>query len=207
MMGAYWAYETLNFGGYWNWDPVENAVYVPWLILVASIHTLMIANKNTTALKISIILVISGFISVLYATFLTRSGILGNASVHSFTDLGLSGQLILYVVAFIGLAAFYAAKAWKHLPTSPEELQVYHKEFWIFLGATTLCLAGFQVLLPTSIPVYNSFLGFVGIESNLAPPSDQVAFYTQFQLWFGAGVALLSGTGQFFWWSCLFRWS
>jgi cytochrome c-type biogenesis protein CcmF len=203
MMGAYWAYETLNFGGYWNWDPVENAVYVPWLILVASIHTLMIANKNTTALKTSIILVISGFISVLYATFLTRSGILGNASVHSFTDLGLSGQLILYVVAFMGLAAFYTAKAWKHLPTSSEELQVYHREFWIFLGATTLCLAGFQVLLPTSIPVYNAFLGFIGIESNLAPPSDQVAFYTKFQLWFGAGVALLSGTGQFFWWNSL----
>jgi cytochrome c-type biogenesis protein CcmF len=50
IMGAYWAYETLNFGGYWNWDPVENAIYVPWLVLIASIHTMLIYKKNHTAL-------------------------------------------------------------------------------------------------------------------------------------------------------------
>src|SRR6187399_138267 len=84
LMGGYWAYETLNFGGYWNWDPVENAVYVPWLILVAAIHTMITYKNSELALKASVILVIGVFVLILYSTFLTRSGVLGEASVHSF---------------------------------------------------------------------------------------------------------------------------
>ena len=100
LMGGYWAYETLNFGGYWNWDPVENAVYVPWLILVASLHTMITYKNSETALKASIILVISVFISILYSTFLTRSGILGESSVHSFTDLGFVGPAVAVLIVF-----------------------------------------------------------------------------------------------------------
>ncbi|GAB4327985.1 MAG: cytochrome c biogenesis protein CcsA [Flammeovirgaceae bacterium] len=200
MMGAYWAYETLNFGGYWNWDPVENAVYIPWLVMIASIHTMLIFKKNGTALKTSIILVIATFVLILYSTFLTRSGVLGNASVHSFTDLGLSGQLLIYLLAFLGLAVILLATRWKLIPSDEKETSVYSPEFWIFAGATVLCLAGFQVLVPTSIPVYNQFMEFFGVSSNIAPPTDQVQFYTKFQLWFAIGVALLSAMGQFFWW-------
>lgn len=199
LMGGYWAYETLNFGGYWNWDPVENAVYVPWLVLIASIHTMIVYKNSQAALKSSIILVISVFILILYSTFLTRSGILGDASVHSFTDLGLSGQLLIYLLFFTVGAIVLAAIRWKEIPTSEKEVSTYSREFWIFLGATTLCLMGFQVIIPTSIPVYNSIVGLFGGTSNLAPPADQIAFYSKFQLWFGVAVAFLSGTGQFFW--------
>jgi cytochrome c-type biogenesis protein CcmF len=203
MMGAYWAYETLNFGGYWNWDPVENAVYVPWLLVVASVHVMIVFQRSNLALKASLILVIASFLTILYATFLTRSGILGNASVHSFTDLGLSGQLVIYLLAFMLVAVYYLAKAWKHIPTSDEELSTYSREFWIFMGATTLCLAGFQVLLPTSIPVFNALAGLVGIESNMAPPPQES--YTKVQLWFAMAIAIFSGTGQFFWWKRISR--
>ncbi|WPP48409.1 heme lyase CcmF/NrfE family subunit [Catalinimonas niigatensis] len=200
MMGAYWAYETLNFGGYWNWDPVENAVYIPWLIMIASIHTLIIFKNNGTALKTSIVLVITSFILILYSTFLTRSGILGEASVHSFTDLGLSGQLLIYLLFFTLGAIVLAAIRWKYIPTSEKEASAYSREFWIFIGVTTLCLMSFQVLVPTSIPVWNAVVELFGGISNMAPPADQIAFYTKFQLWFGVVVALLSGTGQFFFW-------
>lgn len=200
LMGAYWAYETLNFGGYWNWDPVENAVYVPWLVLVASYHTMITYKKSNTALKTSIILVVSTFILVLYATFLVRSGILGDSSVHSFVDLGLSGQLLLYLFTFLIISVVFIVKAWKYIPDSEKEVSTYSREFWIFIGATTLCLMGFQVLIPTSIPVWNSIVESFGGISNVAPPADQIEFYTKFQLWFGVAVALLSGTGQFFWW-------
>ncbi len=199
LMGGYWAYETLNFGGYWNWDPVENAVYVPWLILIASIHTMIVYKNSETALKTSIVLVISVFILILYSTFLTRSGILGDSSVHSFTDLGLSGQLLIYMLFFTVSAVGLAAVRWKEIPSSDKEVSTYSREFWIFLGATTLCLMGFQVIIPTSIPVYNSIVEIFGGTSNLAPPADQITFYSKFQLWFGVLVALLSGTGQFFW--------
>ncbi|MBO6494973.1 MAG: cytochrome c biogenesis protein CcsA [Roseivirga sp.] len=200
IMGAYWAYETLNFGGYWNWDPVENAVYIPWLILIASMHTMIIFKKNDTALKTSIVLVISTFILILYATFLTRSGILGDTSVHSFTDLGLSGQLLIYLFFFIIASVFIAARVWKELPTSEQEATAYSREFWIFIGALVLCLMSFQVLIPTSFPVINKIVELFGGYSSLAPPTNQVEFYSKWQVWFGIGIALLSGTGQFFFW-------
>lgn len=200
LMGAYWAYETLNFGGYWNWDPVENAIYVPWLVMVAAIHTMIAFKKNSSALKASVLLVISSYILIVYSTFLTRSGVLGNASVHSFTDLGLSGQLLIYLFVFIGLSAWLCARVWNKLSGSDEEVSAYSREFWIFMGATTLCLMAFQVILPTSIPVWNELVALFGGTSNIAPPADQISFYSQFQLYFAIILALLSGTGQFFWW-------
>lgn len=200
LMGGYWAYETLNFGGYWNWDPVENAVYVPWLILVAAIHTMITYKNSETALKASIILVIAVFVLILYSTFLTRSGVLGDSSVHSFVDLGLNGQLLVYLLFFLLVAIVLSAARWKQIPSSEKEVSTYSREFWIFVGTLVLCLMGFQVLLPTSIPVWNQMVGLLGITSNMAPPTDQVGYYTKFQLWFAVVVALLSGIGQFFWW-------
>lgn len=205
LMGGYWAYETLSFGGYWNWDPVENAVYVPWLVLIASLHTLITYNTSKSGLSFSIILVISTFILILYSTFLTRSGILGDASVHSFTDLGLSGQLLVYLLFFAAGAAWLVAIRWKEIPTSEKEINTYSREFWIFLGATILCLMGFQVMVPTSYPVYNKVVGLLGGHSTLAIPGDQLAFYSRFQLWFAVAIGLLSGTAQFFWWKRIDR--
>jgi len=200
LMGAYWAYETLSFGGYWSWDPVENAVYVPWIVQVASIHTMIIFKKNNSALKTSIILVITTFILILYATFLTRSGILGSASVHSFTDLGLSGQLLIYLLVFLFAAIALSVFRWKEIPSSEGEVSTYSREFWIFMGATVMCLMGFQVIAATSIPVYTAILGIFGINSGMAPPADQALFYSKFQIWGGILLAVFSGTGQFFYW-------
>lgn len=203
LMGAYWAYETLSFGGYWSWDPVENAVYVPWIIQVASIHTMIIFKKDDSALKTSIILVITTFLLILYATFLTRSGILGNASVHSFTDLGLSGQLLIYLLVFFGIAVALSISRWKEIPSTDKEVSTYSKEFWIFMGATVLGLMGFQVMAGTSIPVYNTILEQFGISSNMASPAEQAIFYSKFQIWGAILVAILSGTGQFFFWKSM----
>jgi cytochrome c-type biogenesis protein CcmF len=200
LMGGYWAYETLNFGGYWNWDPVENAVYVPWLILIASIHTMITYKNSETALKASIVLVIAVFVLILYSTFLTRSGVLGDASVHSFTDLGLSGQLLIYLFFFTAVAIVLSIMRWKEIPSTEKEASVYSREFWIFIGALTLSLMSFQVLIPTSIPVWNNIVTLFGGTSNMAPPAEQITFYSKFQLWFAVVVGLLSGVGQFFWW-------
>ncbi|MGB3183187.1 MAG: cytochrome c biogenesis protein CcsA [Cyclobacteriaceae bacterium] len=200
LMGAYWAYETLNFGGYWSWDPVENAVYIPWLIQVAGIHTMITFRKSGSALKASVILVTGAFILILYSTFLTRSGILGESSVHSFTDLGLSGQLLIYLLSFLIGTIILSIARWRHLPTTQEEVNTYSREFWIFIGAAVLCLMSFQVFVFTSIPVFNAISEMFGRNGNLAPPSDPEVFYTKWQLWLSVFLLLLSGTGQFFWW-------
>ncbi len=200
IMGGYWAYETLNFGGYWNWDPVENASFVPWLVLVAAIHCMIIYKTNESALRISFILVVATFVLVLYSTFLNRSGVLGEASVHSFTDLGLSGQLLLYLFFFLIVATVLLIMRWKKIPTTEQEVSTYSREFWIFMGATTLCLSSFQIIAATSLPVYNKIVEALGFVSKLAPPADAPAYYSKFQLWFAVAIAVFSGTGQFFWW-------
>lgn len=200
MMGAYWAYETLNFGGYWNWDPVENASFVPWLVLLGAIHTMIAHKTSSSALKTSIILVIATFILVLYSTFLNRSGILGNASVHSFTDLGLSGQLLLYMGTFLFVAIVMSIYRWKDLPQDTKELGTYNREFWVFVGAAVLGLSAFQLTFTTSIPVYNKIAEAFGLLSNIALPADQAEHYSKIQIWIFVAVAILSGIGQYVWW-------
>lgn len=202
LLGAYWAYETLNFEGYWNWDPVENAVYVPWIGLVAAIHTAILARKSAAALRATFWLIIVSFILVLYSTFLTRSGILGNASVHSFTDLGLSGQLLLYMLFFTVISVSLLIYRYRELPKGKTEtdLSLYQREFWLFTATVILLLSALQVINTTSFPVYNKVAELLGFELNLAPPEDQVAHYTRIQLWFGVLIGIASGLGQFFWW-------
>lgn len=201
MMGAFWAYETLNFGGYWNWDPVENAVYVPWLIIVALVHTFSLNERKGTAITLSYILAFLGFILILYATFLTRSGILGSASVHSFTDLGLSGQLLIFLLLFfVGVIMLLIAKR-KSIPISPEESTIFTREFWITTAVVILGLGAFQVLVATSFPVFNSLGTALGLEVNLAQPADQINFYGKFQIWVGIFIALAASIGQYVWWN------
>jgi cytochrome c-type biogenesis protein CcmF len=109
MMGGAWAYESLSFGGYWAWDPVENASLVPWLTLIAGIHTLLIYKHTGRSLQTSFFLMALTFILILYSTFLTRSGILGETSVHSFADLGMNAQLYLFLYIFFWLPAILSS--------------------------------------------------------------------------------------------------
>ena len=110
MMGAAWAYESLTFGGYWAWDPVENASLVPWLILIAGVHTLLIYKHSGHSLRSAHLFFVLAFGFVLYSTFLTRSGILGDTSVHAFTDLGMNVQLYMLLYLFFWLPAILIAK-------------------------------------------------------------------------------------------------
>lgn len=106
LMGGAWAYEALGFGGFWAWDPVENASLVPWLLLVAAAHLLVINQKKGTSVFAALLLSISSFIFVLYSTFLTRSGVLGDSSVHSFVESGILAQLLVYLLVFTAIATY-----------------------------------------------------------------------------------------------------
>jgi len=104
LMGGAWAYEALGFGGFWAWDPVENASLVPWLTLVGAAHLLVINQRKPTSLFATLLLTLSTFILILYSTFLTRSGVLGDSSVHSFVDSGILAQLLVYLLFFVALS-------------------------------------------------------------------------------------------------------
>ena len=192
IMGSFWAYEALNFGGFWAWDPVENASLIPWLTLIGAVHV-MIAYKNTGhAYFTAIALVFLSFLLVLYASFLTRSGILGDTSVHSFTDMGMFGHLILYNVVFAVLAVFLIVKRWKELPITTKDEETYSREFWMFIGALVVTVACIQVIFSTSVPVFNKAFG-----TKFSPPVDAVKYYNQWQAPFVVLITLISGFSQY----------
>jgi cytochrome c-type biogenesis protein CcmF len=192
IMGSFWAYEALNFGGFWAWDPVENASLIPWLMLIGGVHVL-IAFKNTGhAFFTAITLVLLSFILVLYASFLTRSGILGETSVHAFTDLGMFGHLILYNVVFLIIPVYLIISRWKELPITNKDEETYSREFWMFIGALVVTVACIQVIFTTSVPVFNKAFG-----TNFAPPIDAIKYYNQWQAPFAILITVISGFSQF----------
>ncbi len=106
LMGGAWAYESLSFGGFWAWDPVENVSYIPWLTFVGAGHLMLINKRKPVSLFLTFILALLSFILVLYSTFLTKSGVLGDSSVHAFTDNGMLGQLLIYILFFVWLSVY-----------------------------------------------------------------------------------------------------
>ena len=192
MMGGAWAYESLTFGGYWAWDPVENASLVPWLILIGGIHTNLVFNKTGRSLRTTYIFYLFTFILVLYSTFLTRSGILGETSVHAFTDLGMSGQLVVYMASLSLPAIALLGIYWNKIPSVKKDEQVLSREFWIFIGSLVFLISAIQITFTTSIPVWNKLFG-----TNWAPPSDAISHYNSFQIPVAIVVLLLAASSLY----------
>ena len=167
MLGGRWAYEVLGWGGYWAWDPVENASLMPWIAGTAYIHSVMIQEKRDMLRTWNIVLIGLTYGLCLFGTFLTRSGIV--QSVHAFANSDSFGRIFLsYVV--IMLVAFIAALIWR-LPMlrSPNKLEsVISREAsfiinnWIFMAIL------FVVFVGTLFPVFTEALG--GARRILGPP-------------------------------------
>jgi len=205
LMGGAWAYEALSFGGFWAWDPVENASLVPWLTFVGSAHVLMINKNRGDSLLTAFLLTIITFILILYSTFLTRSGILGDSSVHAFTDLGMSGQLLLYLLFYVVIAIILIIRNRRELISQKQkEEHIWSREFWMFVGALVLLISSFQIIYTTSIPVTKKILSVIpylqDIEriKNMAPPAKLIEHYNAWQIPFAIIVCLLIAVTQFF---------
>lgn len=192
LMGGAWAYEALNFGGFWAWDPVENAALVPWLLIVAGLHSMVIFRSRGKALLSAYLFTVLGFILVLYATYLTRSGVLGDSSVHSFTGAGLSWQLLLFIFTFLFIACALIIRRWRLMPGSKQEDKLLSREFWMYIGSLVLTLSAFHVIFVTSFPVISKIPGV-----DLAPPADKIEHYNKFQLPFAVIITVMTGFAQF----------
>lgn len=192
MMGGAWAYESLNFGGYWAWDPVENASMVPWLIMVAGIHVNLVYNHSKYSLKATYLFYILSFSLVLYSTYLTRSGVLGDTSVHSFTGADMSIQLITYILVFFLPAIILFIRNRKFIPSLKKEEEVYSREFWMFIGSLVLFLSGLIIIGKTSMPVFNKIFG-----TNIAQPEDVLFSYNQLQIFIAFVLGILTAVTQY----------
>jgi cytochrome c-type biogenesis protein CcmF len=198
MMGGAWAYESLTFGGYWAWDPVENASLVPWLTLVAALHTLLVYRSTGRSFVSTQLFFILTYLLVWYSTFLTRTGILGDTSVHAFTGAGKS--LYWHLLLVIGLLAAISigllAKRRKQWPVVKTEEQTATREFWMFIGSFVLLLSAVQILLSTSIPVWSPLTKAI-TGKDVAPPVDPVAHYNSIQVWVAIVIGILSASVLF----------
>jgi cytochrome c-type biogenesis protein CcmF len=196
MMGGFWAYETLGWGGYWGWDPVENSSLVPWLFSIAGIHTILSQRKTGGFLRTNLILGMFGFLMVLYSTFLTRSGVLGDTSVHSFVDAGMwvYWLLIGVILVFMGIGFTMLAIRWKDIPRPKIQASYYSREFALFLGAIALVATALFITAGTSSPIITGIL--YDKKSAIEP-----GFYTTTVMPIGIIIGFLAGVGQLLWWT------
>jgi len=198
LMGAAWAYEALGFGGYWAWDPVENASFVPWIILVAGIHTNLVALSTGYSIRTTYIFYLLTFVLIIYSTFLTRSGILGDTSAHSFTQMGLEWQLVAFVSFFFLLGVTYYLARRKTIPVKAKEESLNSREFWMLIGSIVLFFSAALIITSTSLPVFNAIM-----ESTIDPAyigkviEDPIEHYNKYQLWIAVLIGILSGSSQY----------
>lgn len=152
-LGGFWAYESLGWGGYWGWDPVENSSLVPWLFASALLHGLIVQGSRGSFKRTNLVLAIVGYLTVIYSTFLTRSGVLGDFSVHSFVELGLMGYLVAFMVGFAVIGFGLLAWRWRDIGQRVLYSQVLSREFGLILGALVFVVIALIVGIGTSMPV------------------------------------------------------
>jgi len=151
--GGYWAYKVLGWGGYWAWDPVENSSLIPWLFLTAQMHTLFVQKRRQSLTRLAIFMVSLTFISIQYGTFLTRSGVLSDFSVHSFIDLGINNFLISGMMLFILLAVVLMAYRWRDIAVHYPFDSILSRDYIITLAIILPTVGATLVLLGTSAPL------------------------------------------------------
>ena len=194
MMGGKWAYESLSFGGYWAWDPLENASLVPWLILIAGLHTMVVYKATGHSLRASYLFAILTFVFILYSTFLTRTGILGDTSVHAFTEAGKAMNVLIlsFLAVFTLTSLTLLAVNFKKIPALHKEETTNSREFWMFIGSLVFFLSGLFIIAKTSTPVINAIFG-----TKMAPPEDVEFSYNKVMVLVAIIIGLLSAITQY----------
>ncbi|MBX0327074.1 cytochrome c biogenesis protein CcsA [Oscillochloris sp. ZM17-4] len=159
LLGGYWAYETLGWGGYWGWDPVENSSLVPWLILTALIHGMVLQRSHGGMRKANLFLALLGYILVFYATFLTRSGVYANFSVHSFVAEGIFNSLVGFLVFLIAVAMTLFVMRWRDIPARPLSDKFFSRDSFFVLMMISFVVTALVVGVGTSMPVISAIPG------------------------------------------------
>lgn len=155
MLGGYWAYGVLGWGGWWGWDPVENSSLIPWITTLILLHTILVQKRTGNLVRTNFLLAIVSFVLVIYSTFLTRSGILGDSSVHSFTDPGAIAYSVLLIwiaaVAGLGLAMFF--RRWNDLKKLAGSVGMFTRESFIAIASIAMGVSALIIFFGTSWPI------------------------------------------------------
>jgi len=192
MMGGYWAYEMLGWGGFWGWDPVENGPFIPWLALIAFLHMAQIQRVRGTVMGLTLFFALTPFVTALYETYLTRSGALDAFSVHSFSTLGgISNSVLLWVLAgamCVSLALLFRHRRAIKNTENPLDAPA-SREFAFILAVILLTLCAIISTVGMSAPI------LTGLGQKIWPSMKQGSVPEDFYNRVNFPIALLLAVG------------
>jgi cytochrome c-type biogenesis protein CcmF len=191
LFGAMWAYEVLGWGGYWAWDPVENAAFMPWLVSTAYLHSVMIQEKKDMLRVWNMVLVLLTFCLTIFGTFLTRSGVI--SSVHSFTQSGLGPYFIGFLLLILLSVGALVAYRLPELRTSGTIESFFSREAAFLFNNLILVGIAFAVFWGTVFPVLSEWVR--GVKITVGPP-----FFNQVNAPLGIALLFLMGVGPVIAW-------
>ena len=191
VLGMWWAYVELGWGGYWAWDPVENAALLPWLTMTAFLHSVMIQEKRGMLKKWNLALVIGSWLLSIMGTFITRSGVI--SSVHSFTESPV-GYYFLFFLLFAAIASFTLYARRLPLLTAEARLEsMVSREASFLFNNLLLVGVAFSVLWGTLFPILSELVE--GTKVTVGPP-----FFNQVNIPLGLALLALTGIGPLIAW-------
>ncbi|HOT46696.1 MAG TPA: cytochrome c biogenesis protein CcsA [Spirochaetota bacterium] len=183
-LGGYWAYTVLGWGGYWGWDPVENSSLIPWLISIALVHGFILQRRSGHLSRTTIALALLYFITVFYSTWLTRSGVLSNFSVHSFSASEVAKFLLAFLLIYAVSAAALFAVRFKTITGARVDTPAIDWKTVTVYGIIVLVLYALVILAGTSMPLLSQLF--------MARPTNVTSsFYNNFSLPLGMIIIVL----------------
>src|SRR5580700_11153714 len=166
LLGAHWAYSVLGWGGYWGWDPVENASLMPWLTGTAFLHSVMMQEKRGMLKTWNMWLIFSTFMLSIFGTFLTRSGVV--SSVHAFAQSSIGDWFVAFLAIIFATCLFFYVKNRSHLRTEHKLESLISRESSFLFNNLLLLVACFTVLWGTLFPVLSEWVQ--GTKVTVGPP-------------------------------------
>jgi len=176
-MGGYWAYKVLGWGGYWGWDPVENSSLIPWLVSVALMHGMILQSRKDLLKKTNLVMALAYFILVFFSTFLTRSGILSEFSVHSFGKSNVLYFLLANIIFFLGISLLLFARRYNQIKSKKFSSDIFTFEGMTAYGIIVLLIFSFIILIGTMMPILTGFFN--------SPANVTEKFYNNISIPFG----------------------
>ncbi|HVF40145.1 MAG TPA: heme lyase CcmF/NrfE family subunit [Gemmatimonadaceae bacterium] len=191
ILGMWWAYVELGWGGYWAWDPVENASLLPWLVNTAFLHSIMVQEKRGMLRKWNVTLVVTTFLLSIFGTFITRSGII--SSVHSFAQSPVGNWFAGFLLIGIVLTAYLVTTRLKDLQAKATLESMVSREAAFLYNNVILVGIAFSVLWGTIFPIITEAVR--GEKITVGPP-----FFNAVNVPLGLALLLLTGIGPLIAW-------
>lgn len=191
VLGMWWAYVELGWGGYWAWDPVENASFLPWLTMTAFLHSVMIQEKRGMLKKWNVGLIVGSFLLSIFGTFITRSGVI--SSVHSFAQSNVGWFFLVFLILAAVVGFGLLAYRWPMLQAEAKLESMVSREAAFLFNNLILIVIAFSVLWGTLFPIISEAVR--GTKVTVGPP-----FFNQVNVPLGLFLLLLTGIGPLIAW-------